>query len=65
MANPSGFSTASSTASAPASAGVTEGRRIRAWAQERSGSSHQSRSNSLIEVLARVFSSTRLTITAQ
>ncbi len=26
---------------------------------------HQSRSNSLIEVLARVFSSTRLTITAQ
>jgi hypothetical protein len=76
------LSAASSTPSAPASSGVTEGQRINACARETGsiteGDSQptwadlgprpqpgQSRSNSLIEVLARVFSSTRFTITAQ
>ena len=58
---PSGSSALASTSSAPASAGVTLGQRIRAWVSATGSASagcHQSRSSSLIEVLERVLSST-------
>ena len=74
QAKPSGRSASSTTPSAPSSAGVTLRQRISAWA---SGSGSvgvvrraraargQSRSSSLMEVLARVCASTFFTITAQ
>ena len=65
---PAPFSTRFENASAPPSAGVTDGQRIRSRAMA-TGSAvmliAQSRSSSLMLVLARVCSSTRLTITAQ
>ena len=54
-------------AMAPSSLGVTLGARISRGGELRrvERGAHQSRNSSLIEVLARVFSSTRLTMTAQ